>query len=63
MVICICITDSLCCTPESSQHGKLTTLQYNLLKIHIQIQISAGEFSWVQFCVCVSFPETPMTCM
>ena len=30
MYICICITASLCCTPETNQHCKSTILQYKI---------------------------------
>ena len=34
MDLCICITDSHCCTPETDQHHEVTTPQYFLKLIN-----------------------------
>ena len=48
MDICICITESLCCTPELVQHRRSTIIQYQI-KIKLKnkrIKYSYLEFAW-----------------
>ena len=42
--ICICITESICCTPET-QLCKSTTLQYKINKISLKIWYNKESFT------------------